>query len=334
MGKRKDAARASDSTERVNKPEQPETLAAAGEPPANPLPGVESPDLVPAQIIRVAPPVPAAESTSAARIDPPADLVATPVVSDVVTVSFADAAAEAAAANTDAVRRKSAIAAYLRARRFLPLAATIAIAAAVGAMSGALATGGISRLLGADDDARIATLQENRLLKDTITRVAADVGALKTDIESSARTASAQFARLGERLDRSDRAQAESSGKLARLTDQLDRHGPATVAAAPAPAVTASAPPSAAAADSLVTGSITSAPPQLHAPATRPAGQPIVEGWALRSVQNGAALIQGRIGLVEVEPGDSLPGLGRIEAIRRLDGRWVVVTNRGLIIAR
>jgi hypothetical protein len=29
-----------------------------------------------------------------------------------------------------------------------------------------------------------------------------------------------------------------------------------------------------------------------------------------------------------------LPGLGRIENIRRQDGRWVVVTSKGLILAR
>jgi hypothetical protein len=36
----------------------------------------------------------------------------------------------------------------------------------------------------------------------------------------------------------------------------------------------------------------------------------------------------------EVYPGDPLPGVGRVNAIRRQDGRWVVVTDRGLIVAR
>jgi hypothetical protein len=60
----------------------------------------------------------------------------------------------------------------------------------------------------------------------------------------------------------------------------------------------------------------------------------VLEGWVVRSVYNGAALIQGRLGLVAVERGDTLPGLGRIENIRRQDGRWVVVTSKGLILAR
>jgi hypothetical protein len=59
-----------------------------------------------------------------------------------------------------------------------------------------------------------------------------------------------------------------------------------------------------------------------------------VEGWVLRDVYRGAAMIQGRGGIIEVVPGDHLPALGRIEALQRQDGRWVVVTSRGLIVSR
>ena len=58
----------------------------------------------------------------------------------------------------------------------------------------------------------------------------------------------------------------------------------------------------------------------------------IVSGWGLYQVRHGIALIEGRDGIIEVEPGDMLPGLGRVEAIRKQDGRWVVVTQRGLIV--
>jgi len=57
-----------------------------------------------------------------------------------------------------------------------------------------------------------------------------------------------------------------------------------------------------------------------------------VPGWAVRDVYRGVAMLQSRMGgMVEVEPGDVLPGLGRIESIRRQDGRWVVVTSKGMI---
>ena len=61
---------------------------------------------------------------------------------------------------------------------------------------------------------------------------------------------------------------------------------------------------------------------------------PTVEGWVLRDVANGVALIEGRQGIFEVYAGDPVPGLGRVDAIRKQDGRWVVVTSKGLVIAR
>ena len=61
---------------------------------------------------------------------------------------------------------------------------------------------------------------------------------------------------------------------------------------------------------------------------------PTVSGWRIRDIANGGALIEGREGLYEVYAGDPLPGLGRVDAIRKQDGRWVVVTSMGLIVAR
>lgn len=60
----------------------------------------------------------------------------------------------------------------------------------------------------------------------------------------------------------------------------------------------------------------------------------VVDGWVLRNVSGGSALVEGRPGLIQVMPGDSLPGVGRIETIKREDGRWVVVTSGGLIVSR
>lgn len=89
---------------------------------------------------------------------------------------------------------------------------------------------------------------------------------------------------------------------------------------APAPAAAASAAPE-------TTGSIKTNAPQTNR-------LPIVEGWSLRDVYDGTATVVGRQGIFDVIPGDPLPGVGRVDAIRRQDGRWVVVTSRGLIIAR
>jgi len=69
-------------------------------------------------------------------------------------------------------------------------------------------------------------------------------------------------------------------------------------------------------------------------PKTEVARLPKVEGWVLRYVDRGGALIEGRQGLYEVYAGDPVPGLGRVDAIRKQDGRWVVVTTKGLVMAR
>jgi hypothetical protein len=60
----------------------------------------------------------------------------------------------------------------------------------------------------------------------------------------------------------------------------------------------------------------------------------VIEGWALRRVSRGTAIIQGHEGAIEVVAGDIVPGIGRIESIRRLDGRWVVLTHGGMITAQ
>ena len=146
-------------------------------------------------------------------------------------------------------------------------------------------------------------------------KIGADLAALKSNVDSSAKSTTTQLARLGERLERTDRAQAEAAGKFAKIADTLERR-------------------TAAAADPVTTGSVAAVAVPPVAALPKPASPPLVDGWVLHSVQNGTALIRGRIGLVEVEPGDRLPDLGRIETIRRQDGRWVVVTSRGLIVSR
>lgn len=57
-----------------------------------------------------------------------------------------------------------------------------------------------------------------------------------------------------------------------------------------------------------------------------------VEGWAVRDVYDGVAVLEDRRRrLVEVGAGDAVPGVGRVEAIERRGRNWVVVTRQGLI---
>ncbi len=261
-----------------------------------------------------APPVAAAMAADAASSDP-----VRPRPEDIRT---ADARPDATSAPAAVYRLSSwtSSASWTRARRLAPLAATAAIAAALGAMVGSIATAGLGSVWAGDHAAKTT---DAWAVKQSIMRLNNEVAALKASIDSSAKSASAQFIKLGDRFDRVERAQAEPAAKLVKLTeavDRIERRAPA-------------APPTTAAHD--VTGSVAAyAPPPPAEPASA-AGPPVLEGWRVRSVYNGAALIQGRLGgVMEVEPGDNLPGLGRIESIRRQDGKWVVVTSKGLIVAR
>ena len=206
-------------------------------------------------------------------------------------------------------------------RRLAALAAVVALAIAAGALGGALTTSGLRHLLG--DGVASAG---NRTFEATVARIDADILNLKLSVEHTSKTGMSQFNRTSDRLERLERAQAEPTAKLAKLGEAVEK----LRAAAPvAPAAVAT--PVAA---KEATGSITPASPPADAPKVELARLPTVEGWVLRGVSNGVALIEGRRGIYEVYAGDPVPGAGRVDAIRRQDGRWVVVTSKGLIVGR
>jgi hypothetical protein len=208
-------------------------------------------------------------------------------------------------------------------RRLAALAAVVALAAVMGALGGAVATEGLGHYLGDG-----ATTAGNSALEATVARIDADIAALKASVEHAAKANTAQFSKTSDRLDKVEKAQAEPAAKLAKLSDAVDK-----LRVAPVASVAAAAAPAAA---KEVTGSTSSPAVATPATAAKPemARLPTVDGWVLRDVTNGAALIQGRRGMFEVYAGDPIPGLGRVDAIRRQDGRWVVVTGKGLIVAR
>lgn len=193
------------------------------------------------------------------------------------------------------------------ARRMLPIAAMIAIAAIVGAAGGVLASAGISRFTGGEQ-ASVAMTERHHALESAVAKVNSELATIKASVESSAKASTLKLAKLNETLDRLKAP--ETTGSIAAV--------PAPVAPAAAKSVANHLPvPAAPAAPKSVVSRL-----------------PVVEGWVLRDVAGGGATVEGRSGLYEVYAGDPLPGLGRVDAIRRQDGRWVVVTSRGLIVAR
>jgi hypothetical protein len=203
-------------------------------------------------------------------------------------------------------------------RRLGALAAVVALAAVAGALGGAVATASLGHV-GDGDMASVA----NHALEASVARLDADIQALKAGADHASRLGMAQFNKTSERLDKVEKAQLEPAAKLAKLSEAVEKlHAAPPVAAA-------------AVAAKETTGSIS--PPaaaSAAAPKVEVARMPTLEGWSLRDVANGGALIEGRQGIFEVYAGDPVPGLGRIDAIRRQDGHWVVVTSKGLIVAR
>jgi hypothetical protein len=63
-------------------------------------------------------------------------------------------------------------------------------------------------------------------------------------------------------------------------------------------------------------------------PETRPT---TIEGWTLREVVDSTAVIEGPNGVWKVTPGQTVPGVGRVESIVRWGNRLIVATSSGLI---
>jgi len=216
-----------------------------------------------------------------------------------------------------------------RSTRFALLAACVAIAASFGAIGGSLgvakfAPAAPSPHIEAMNVAREHMADEIKALKETVAQLRANTKALndnfaslKTSVTAQNGSQTTQIGKIAETLDRVEKGQAEQR-KVAAAQ-------PAPQAAAPE-----------------TTGSIahqnpnakqTPVPLVMGAPPTT-LKPPIVQGWVLRRVYDGAALVEGRDGIIEVEPGSIVPGLGRIDEIKRQDGRWVMMTSRGMVVGR
>jgi hypothetical protein len=212
---------------------------------------------------------------------------------------------------------------------FTPAAATV-VAALLGGAIGSGATA-VLLYLNATPAAMPA---DPTTFTAALGRIDRELANLKSSIDGSAKQANGQIAKIADRMDRAEKSQAEASAKLARTTESLDRmdHRLAGNAAAGAAGeITGSIP----------SGSLAQGPGDRQAALVDPrragaaAPTAILDGWVLRDVFNGAAMIQSpRNGILEVFPGDMLPGVGRIEGVKRQDGHWVVVTSRGLIVPR
>jgi hypothetical protein len=151
----------------------------------------------------------------------------------------------------------------------------------------------------------------------------------------------ARIEKLGERIDhdattRNTDAAAHNADIAARL-EKLEKKVAAPIVASlalppvapaapppkpptPTPAPALTAPVFGAGVSKETTGSILPAPVR-----------PVIRSWIVREVHDGVAVVEGPYGYREIEPGEYLPGAGRVERIERHGNDWQVVTSQGMI---
>lgn len=220
-----------------------------------------------------------------------------------------------------------------RHRRNALLAASVAIAAALGAVLGAVAGGGFAKPTPASVDT--ASLQERKAMQQSIAHLSREIATLKSSVEAANKSAHTQIAKIGDKLN--DKITERLSRDRAEVTGSISAPQTATPAPTPAPAPVPAATP--APAPQLTTPMPTPRPAQRTAaeenppPPPPPAHPPLIAGWSLRAARDGHALLEGHGDIYQVVPGVPVPGLGLVQQIKREDGRWVVVTPRGIVVS-
>jgi hypothetical protein len=255
-----------------------------------------------------------------------------------------------------------------RSGRFTILAMLTALAAGIGGALGATGFAAMSNMMapapepGQQRAAAVEDIKaELKALRDQVAQARAgikvvsdNVGALKGGFESANKSSAGQFAKMGETIarlsegvDRAERLQAEPAARLSKVIETLERLERRAAGLAGTAETTASVPgqqgrtlgqgPQSLQQQQQQLQAQPAAPPPLPPPQVVADGKastpPVIDSWVLLRVQGGVALIEGRYGLAEVEAGDNIRGLGRVQEIKRQqDGRWMVVTARGLIL--
>jgi hypothetical protein len=203
--------------------------------------------------------------------------------------------------------------------RFALLAASIVVAAVAGSFGGALIASEFMRRPAVEAAAaapKTADRQDTRDLVQTLKAQLAELAALKASLDGANHTAGTQLTKISDRLDALERAQTDPSGKLARIADAVDKLEKRSASTETTGALPASQPAAAA---------------TTPAPDTNVAG-PVLKDWVVQEVHNGRALIESRYGAeFFVASGSVLPGLGTVQAVKRQNGEWVVVTTKGVI---
>lgn len=203
----------------------------------------------------------------------------------------------------DPVPRKSF---RLRARHkvYAALAASVLIAGVAGVFAGVAASGGFK--VPAASKVDTAALDERKAMQQSIAKLNKEIGSLKSSLEAANKAAHTQIAKINDKLNRDA---AEVTGSISAPQTTTPSAPVQTTTPLPTPRPTRMA--------------------SLEPP--RPS---VVRDWSIRDSRDGYVYVQNQGEIYQVVPGAPLPGLGPVEQIKRQDGRWVVVTPRGLIVSQ
>lgn len=185
-----------------------------------------------------------------------------------------------------------------RHKRTALLAASVALAGAIGAIVGAIATGGFATTA---PQADATAIEQRQAMQKSISQLGKEVTTLKASLEAANKSAHAQIAKITERVERN------ASAEL--VTGSISP--PQTVAPLPTPRPA----------------------PRIAAVEAQPTRPQLVQGWLAREARDGFVYAVNRGEAYQVVAGAPLPGLGPVESVKRQDGRWVVTTPKGIIVS-
>jgi hypothetical protein len=187
-----------------------------------------------------------------------------------------------------------------RHKRYALLAASVTFAAALGAVIGALASGGFSPPARPD----VAAVEQDKAMQQSIAKLGKEITTLKASLEQANKSAHTQIAKITERLEH---GAADITGSIS---------APQTVPAAPPPLPTPRPAPRIAAMESQASARV-----------------PVVADWTIHDTRNGYVFVESHGEIYQVQLGAPLPGLGPVQSVKRQDGRWVVLTPKGVIVS-
>jgi hypothetical protein len=248
--------------------------------PKNELPAVESPPLSPG-----------AEASAPEQSSEPAKAEAPEPIA-VPAIIPAVAADEPPSPPRFAIRPRH--------KRYAVLAASVTFAAVLGAVIGALASGGFSAPAKPD----VAALEQSKAMQQSIARLNKDITTLKASLEQANKAAHTQIAKISERLEHQA---ADITGSIS-----APQTGPVTTPTplpTPRPAQRVAA---------------------VEAP---PARIPLVPDWTIHDYRDGYVFVENHGEVYQVQLGAPLPGLGPVQSVKRQDGRWMVLTPKGMIVS-